>query len=540
MPGGTTTPEFDTNPRAVHHTKQLTLLSADTTYYFLIHATDGSNNETISDVQTFCTCDMAPIISNVQVTAQRATYLTISWITAGVPSDAQINESSPDKVSSPVVDDDYILTSHEVTISGLTPCTEHSITLISRNQLLAEGEHNMTYSTSGCPPTIVNGDQGGFLFGGSRKTLAWPYTDGDTSSYIFYLPQDHSPFNFSDSTIIGRNYIEENLDLDQDNMSFGPALFQAANIAVPFGNNRITPVDIAISRDYLFFLTTVKLNNEVFSSVSVISNPTSPGNYSLASLTEVCQGEEANSLYYKEYEENNTTVQRLFVGCNSRIKIFDVSGGDLQYTDVVRPNGIDLGPLTSIGQMLVTSNTSRGNRYIIGIANSIPLQAQYLFYRNLSNIFDEDSIQYPLRVGQDYFPQLTEDSQNRLIMSGFANNELLLSCTTEAFVFGTCGDSINTVYARALSSTTSVENYMFANTGLKNKELTILREEPNSDIHTEEVDSLGLCAQFTSCPSNSGVYDDGDATSIVFLKAVGLVFMSKNLDWVLIDPGTGF
>ncbi len=116
------------------HLGHLTGLSPDTTYSFVVRVIDGLGDATLSSESTFHTLPPphAPVISGVSVSALTPTSATISWTTdeAAAGSIALTPPSS----DGPIVSVEA-LTSHVITVSGLTPATHETGVIFSSDAL---------------------------------------------------------------------------------------------------------------------------------------------------------------------------------------------------------------------------------------------------------------------------------------------------------------------------------------------------------------------------------------------------------------------
>ena len=89
----------------------------------------NTNYQIPDGVRNICSIP-APTNSNINVADLTATSVTMTW-TTDVPSTSQVELLGPDGVviSSPV--DDRLVTEHSVTVTGLTPLTIYTVTVIS-------------------------------------------------------------------------------------------------------------------------------------------------------------------------------------------------------------------------------------------------------------------------------------------------------------------------------------------------------------------------------------------------------------------------
>ncbi|HRH31435.1 MAG TPA: fibronectin type III domain-containing protein, partial [Candidatus Paceibacterota bacterium] len=132
---GTTTSETDTSPRVTSHSVTVSSLSPATTYHFKVSSNDASANLAESSDQTFTTDAApdvtAPVISNLSATPTD-TSVTITWDTDEVSS-SLVNYGATSSYGSSTIETDTSprVTSHSVTISGLTASTLYHYRVLS-------------------------------------------------------------------------------------------------------------------------------------------------------------------------------------------------------------------------------------------------------------------------------------------------------------------------------------------------------------------------------------------------------------------------
>jgi hypothetical protein len=121
------------------HAYQLnSVLTADTTYHFRVHAANSSGVAGASGDFTLTTA-VAPAISNITVTNLTATTATISW-TTDIPSNTRIEYGTTNSYGSFTTLDPALVTSHSQTITGLTPGVTYffMVRSISAQNILAK------------------------------------------------------------------------------------------------------------------------------------------------------------------------------------------------------------------------------------------------------------------------------------------------------------------------------------------------------------------------------------------------------------------
>ena len=170
------------------HSVTLTGLTADTEHHYQVTSVDGSGNSASSSDLTFTTSGAPdttpPVISNIQVSVTDTTA-TITWDTDeaadsrvdyGLTSGYGSNESSA-----------ALVTSHSLTLTGLTADTEHHYQVIS-----VDGSGNsasssdLTFTTSGAPdttPPVISNIQVSVT--DTTATITWD-TDEAADSRVDY------------------------------------------------------------------------------------------------------------------------------------------------------------------------------------------------------------------------------------------------------------------------------------------------------------------------------------------------------------------
>jgi hypothetical protein len=117
-----------------NHSITLSGLSASTTYYYIIKSKDTSNNQATTTESSFTTLpepepapdETPPVISGIGVTAT-TTSATIGWTTDEESKSKVVYTDSPFDAASTTqsVIDDTLVTSHTISLSGLTSSTTY-------------------------------------------------------------------------------------------------------------------------------------------------------------------------------------------------------------------------------------------------------------------------------------------------------------------------------------------------------------------------------------------------------------------------------
>ena len=146
------------------HGMVLTGLNPGTTYYFRAESTDANGHTGASTLYTFTTtgapASPAPVITNVTVTNITTTGATITWTTDQAAS-TQVNYGTTTAYGSSSLLNSSLVTSHSVTLTGLTPGTTYDYDVVSSNSSGTSSgmSTNYTFTTTaiiGTPPVITN------------------------------------------------------------------------------------------------------------------------------------------------------------------------------------------------------------------------------------------------------------------------------------------------------------------------------------------------------------------------------------------------
>jgi alpha-L-arabinofuranosidase len=176
---GTSTP---LNPTlATSHSVTLTGLSAGTLYDFDVVSANASGTSATSGNSTFTTTG-APLISNVAVSGITSTGATITW-TTDQPTSSLVNYGATSAYGTSTTLNTALVTSHSVTLTGLTAGTLYDFDVVSANASgTSAASSNSTLTTAGAPvisSVAVNG------ITTTGATITWT-TDQPTSSLVNY------------------------------------------------------------------------------------------------------------------------------------------------------------------------------------------------------------------------------------------------------------------------------------------------------------------------------------------------------------------
>jgi hypothetical protein len=171
------------------HGVTLTGLASGTEYYFVAQSTGADGATGYSTVMNFTTTGSQstppPVISNVAVSNITNTSATITWTTdQGTSSQVNYGLSTPYTLSSTLAT--TLMTSHSVTLTGLSPGATYDFDVVSANSLaVSSTSANSTFTTTGTapPPAITNVSASSVTSG--TATIAWT-TDQASTSVVNY------------------------------------------------------------------------------------------------------------------------------------------------------------------------------------------------------------------------------------------------------------------------------------------------------------------------------------------------------------------
>jgi hypothetical protein len=172
------------------HGVTLTGLISGTTYYFVAQSTGASGATGYSAVMSFTTTGTAPagppVISNVSVSSITNTTATITW-TTDQASSSLVNFGTTTGYGSASPLNPTSVTSHSVTLTGLTPGTTYDFDVVSANLGgMSSTSANATFVTTNVtstPPVITNVATTNLT--STSVTVTWT-TDQPASSQINY------------------------------------------------------------------------------------------------------------------------------------------------------------------------------------------------------------------------------------------------------------------------------------------------------------------------------------------------------------------
>ena len=134
------------------HSMTLTGLTPKTLYHYRVRSSNA-NGSSVSGDYTFTTGG-APVISNVQASNVTSTSATITW-TTDVASDSKVNYGTTTSYGSQQSNASQV-TSHSITLTGLTPGTTYHYQCVSANAYGQVSSSDYTFTTATGIPTITN------------------------------------------------------------------------------------------------------------------------------------------------------------------------------------------------------------------------------------------------------------------------------------------------------------------------------------------------------------------------------------------------
>ena len=161
------------------HSVTLTGLTTGATYNFAAISTDTAGTAASPNF-TFTTLVSIPAISNVTISGITATSATINWIT-DQPSSSQVQFGTTAAYGALSVLNSALVTSHSVTLTGLTTGVTYNFAAISADTAGTAASPNFTFTTLVSIPAISNVTISGIT--ATSATINW-ITDQPSSSQV--------------------------------------------------------------------------------------------------------------------------------------------------------------------------------------------------------------------------------------------------------------------------------------------------------------------------------------------------------------------
>ncbi len=174
----------------LYHVVPLSGLNPGTTYHYSVVSTNASGQTTSSPDFSFTTTGVAttpaPVITAVASSGITSTSATITW-TTDESSSSQVLYGTTTAYGSQSPANNTLVTSHSVTLTGLTPGTTYDYAAVSTNSTGGSTTSaNFTFSTAGSapPPPVISAVTAGAITS-SSVTITWT-TDQASSSQVKY------------------------------------------------------------------------------------------------------------------------------------------------------------------------------------------------------------------------------------------------------------------------------------------------------------------------------------------------------------------
>ncbi len=248
------------------HSAILTGLTAGTTYYYCIHATDIAGNSATSCPHSFTTetvgtvgeiiTSQAPqtipqappvLISGIEAASVSTSTVTIAWNT-DLPSDSEVEYGNSENFGSLTPLDSTLTTSHSVTITGLTPNTGYifrvkskplgaSVATVSPNDEFA----TLTYSIPIVPPANITSVSSGSVTN-TGVAISWTTDKGATSQV------EYGPLTVYGSSSANTETLVTSHSISLNNLNSGTTYHYRVKSTDEVGN-------VTFSEDYTFTTT---------------------------------------------------------------------------------------------------------------------------------------------------------------------------------------------------------------------------------------------------------------------------------------------
>jgi hypothetical protein len=170
---------------ATSHSVTLTGLIPGTTYDFAALSANAGGTLATSANFTLATQSGPPVLKNVTVSGITATSATIAW-TTDQPSTSQVQYGTTTSYGSLSTLDSSLVTSHAVTLSGLTAGTTYNFEAMSTNATgLSNASPNSAFTTASSGPAPVIQSLAFWGITGSGITISWS-TDQSSNTAVEY------------------------------------------------------------------------------------------------------------------------------------------------------------------------------------------------------------------------------------------------------------------------------------------------------------------------------------------------------------------
>ncbi|PYS12164.1 MAG: hypothetical protein DMG15_15320 [Acidobacteria bacterium] len=194
------------------HSVVLTALTDSTTYHYRVKSKDAAGNPAASLDSTFMTADVtAPVISGVIVVSVGGTSATIQW-TTNEASDSQVEYGLTSSYGSMTTLDPALVTSHSVTVAGLTGSTTYHYRVRSKD---ASGNPatspDSTFATPDITPPVITGVTATTV-AATSATIQWTTNEASDSQVEYGLTSAYgSATTLNGALVTGHSMVLSNL-----------------------------------------------------------------------------------------------------------------------------------------------------------------------------------------------------------------------------------------------------------------------------------------------------------------------------------------
>jgi hypothetical protein len=199
---GTLTP---LEPRlTTYHEVAIGPLEAETTYHFRVSSIDAFGNKTTSGDRTFQTLPEAPRVFDVTVADTTTTTVTLLWSTTR-PCDSRVEYGPTVNYGSATPVDPTLVTSHSVTVTGLTPYTVYHLRAASKDGLGRTAYSSDQTVTTRAPALLIAGVAVADTTA-TTATIVWSTTNPATSRVDYGLLVGYG-HTVSDERLVGSHVL---------------------------------------------------------------------------------------------------------------------------------------------------------------------------------------------------------------------------------------------------------------------------------------------------------------------------------------------
>lgn len=181
------------------HSVQLTGLAANTAFHARARSTDAAGNTaTSSDLAFTTSAAAATVITNVQVTKNSSTSVTVTW-TTNEPATSKVRYGLSTNYGSEV-SDLTLKTSHSLTIIGLTPNTTYHYEVISTGTT-TDNDADATFTTP-VETVVTTISEVRVIAGETIVTFFWTTNEAATSKVRYGTSSSYASVKSSSTTAI--------------------------------------------------------------------------------------------------------------------------------------------------------------------------------------------------------------------------------------------------------------------------------------------------------------------------------------------------